>query len=69
MIRIIDYREAQSLIARKTQRLEDAERVVAPILNDVRREGDAALLAYARKIKATGHPSWMKPVTAPAPSL
>jgi histidinol dehydrogenase len=49
MIRIIDYREAQSLIARKTQRLEDAERVVAPILNDVRREGDAALLAYARK--------------------
>jgi len=49
MIRIIHYREAQSLVARKTQRLEDAERVVAPILEDVRREGDAALLAYARK--------------------
>src|SRR5450631_3850303 len=49
MIRIINYREAQSLVARKTQRLEDAERVVAPILEDVRREGDAALLAYARK--------------------
>src|SRR5690242_9279160 len=49
MIRIIDYRDAQSLVARKTQRLEDAERIVAPILEDVRREGDAALLAYARK--------------------
>ena len=49
MIRIINHREAQSLIARKTQRLEDAERIVAPILEDVRREGDAALLAYARK--------------------
>src|SRR5580704_2416811 len=49
MIRIINYQEAQPLIARKTQRLEDAERIVAPILEDVRREGDAALLAYARK--------------------
>ena len=37
MIRIINYRDAQSLIARKTQRLEEAERVVAPILEDVRR--------------------------------
>ena len=49
MIRIINHREAQSLVARKTQLLEDAERIVAPILEDVRREGDAALLAYARK--------------------
>jgi histidinol dehydrogenase len=49
MIRVIEYRDAQALIARKTQRLEDAERIVAPILEDVRREGDAALLAYARK--------------------
>jgi histidinol dehydrogenase len=49
MIRIIDYRDAGSLVTRKTQRMEDAERVVAPILEDVRREGDAALLSYARK--------------------
>ena len=49
MIRIVNYREAGSLIARKTQRMEDAERIVAPILDDVRRQGDAALLAYARK--------------------
>jgi len=26
-------------------------------------------VAYARRIKATGHPSWMAPVTAPVPSL
>src|SRR5260370_35265496 len=49
MIRIINYREAQSLVARKTQRLEVAARIVAPILEDVRRQGDAALLDYARK--------------------
>jgi len=49
MIRIIDYRDAGSLVTRKTQRMEDAERIVAPILEDVRREGDAALLNYARK--------------------
>ena len=32
----MNHREAQSLVARKTQRLEDAERIVAPILEDVR---------------------------------
>jgi histidinol dehydrogenase len=49
MVRILDYIDAQPLIARKTQRLEEAERIVAPILEDVRRRGDAALLDYARK--------------------
>ena len=49
MIRILDCKDAGSLLTRKAQRLEDAERVVAPILADVRRRGDAALLEYARK--------------------
>ncbi len=49
MIRILNYSEAQALVARKTVRLEDAERVVAPILADVRARGDVALLEYARK--------------------
>ena len=49
MIRILNYRDAQSLIQRKTVRLEQAERIVAPILADVRDRGDAALLDYARK--------------------
>jgi len=41
--------EAEALIARKAVRLEEAERIVAPILADVRARGDAALLEYARK--------------------
>jgi len=49
MIRILTARDAQSLIQRKTIRLEEAERVVMPILADVRERGDAALLDYARK--------------------
>lgn len=49
MIRIIDHKDAGALLTRKAQRLEEAERVVAPILEDVRRRGDAALLQYARK--------------------
>jgi histidinol dehydrogenase len=49
MIRVLDYKEAGALAARKTQRFEEAERVVAPILEDVRKRGDAAVLEYARK--------------------
>jgi histidinol dehydrogenase len=49
MIRILQDKDAQSLIERKAVRLEEAERIVAPILADVRDHGDAALLDYARK--------------------
>jgi histidinol dehydrogenase len=49
MIRILDFNDAPGLIARKAVRLEEAERIVAPILEDVRKRGDAALLEYARK--------------------
>jgi len=57
MIRILEDKKsadgkrsgATSLIARKAVRLEEAERIVAPILADVRARGDAALLEYARK--------------------
>jgi histidinol dehydrogenase len=49
MIRIFEDKDAQSLIERKAVRLEEAERIVAPILADVRERGDAALLEYARK--------------------
>jgi histidinol dehydrogenase len=48
MIRILEHKDARSLVTRKTQRLDEAERVVAPILNDVRTRGDEALLQYAR---------------------
>ena len=49
MIRILQDKDAQSLIERKAVRLAEAERIVAPILADVRERGDAALLDYARK--------------------
>jgi histidinol dehydrogenase len=49
MIRILTGKDAPSLIQRKAVRLEEAERIVAPILADVRDRGDAALLDYARK--------------------
>ena len=49
MIRLFEYQDAAALLTRKAQRLEEAERVVTPILEDVRRRGDAAVLEYARK--------------------
>jgi histidinol dehydrogenase len=49
MIKILNHSDAQALIKRKAIRLEEAERVVAPILAGVRARGDAALLEYARK--------------------
>jgi histidinol dehydrogenase len=49
MIRILDYKDAAGLITRKRVRLEEAERIVAPIIADVRRRGDRALLEYAHK--------------------
>lgn len=49
MIRILREQETTQLIRRKMARLEEAERIVAPILEDVRARGDKALLDYARK--------------------
>jgi len=49
MIRTISFTEVSALISRKTSRLKEAERVVAPMLEAVRERGDAALLEYARK--------------------
>lgn len=49
MLPILTIDQAQTLITRKTQRLAEAEKVVAPILEDVRKRGDEALFEYARK--------------------
>lgn len=49
MLRILALQEAQGFITRKTVRLAEAEQVVAPILDAVRRRGDEAVLEYARK--------------------
>jgi len=49
MLRIVNLDQAQSFIARKAVRLAEAEQVVAPILDAVRKRGDEAVLEYARK--------------------
>lgn len=49
MIRILPISEAGVVRARKIRLLSDAEAVVTPIIADVRKRGDAALLDYARK--------------------
>jgi histidinol dehydrogenase len=49
MVRIVPLEEAQRFITRKTVRLAEAEQVVAPILDAVRKRGDEAVLEFARK--------------------
>src|SRR3990172_2081104 len=52
VIRIVssnNQKELALLFSRRTERLEEAERGVAPIVKAVRREGDRAFVRYARK--------------------
>jgi histidinol dehydrogenase len=49
MLRILPLNEAQGFITRKAVRLTEAEQVVAPILEAVRKHGDEAVLEFARK--------------------
>jgi histidinol dehydrogenase len=55
MIRIISHLDARSVITRRRTRLDQAERAVAPILEEVRAEGDAALLRYAQQFDDLGN--------------
>ncbi|MBI4443878.1 MAG: histidinol dehydrogenase [Acidobacteria bacterium] len=51
-IRIVssnNRKELAHLFSRRTERLEEAERAVAPILKAVRREGNRAVVRYARR--------------------
>jgi histidinol dehydrogenase len=54
MIRIVSHIEAKPFLERRSSRLDEAERIVAPILKDVRSNGDAAVLEYARKFDGLG---------------
>jgi histidinol dehydrogenase len=49
MIRILQSRQIGRLLARRTARLTEAEDVVRPILEAVRKRGDKGLLEYARR--------------------
>ena len=49
MIRILQSSDMGRVLARRTAKYQDAEAIVRPILEDVRKRGDRALLEYARK--------------------
>ncbi|MGI8743899.1 MAG: histidinol dehydrogenase [Bryobacteraceae bacterium] len=49
MLPILNIDQAQALITRKSMRLAEAEKIVAPILEQVRKRGDEALFEYGRK--------------------
>src|SRR6266699_1368775 len=49
MIRILDSKQVGRLFARRAARLGEAEAIVRPILEAVRKRGDRALMEYARK--------------------
>ena len=50
MIRILASKQIGRLLARRASRLSEAEVVVRPILEAVRKQGDKALMKYARKL-------------------
>ncbi len=50
IIRSADRAELEEIVTRRDRRLKQAERVVGPILEAVRRQGDRALVEYARKL-------------------
>ena len=57
MLRIVSSRDRetwQGVVERRTQRSAEAERVVEPILEAVRRRGDDALIEYARRLDGLG---------------
>ncbi len=49
MLRIIDSRQAERILKRRAARLSEAESAVRPILAAVRKNGDKALVEYARR--------------------
>jgi len=58
VIRILQSaKDINRLLSRKVARFEAAEAVVRPILADVRKRGDRALLEYARKFDGLDRPS------------
>lgn len=57
MLRIVSSQDRetwQGVVERRTQRSAEAERVVEPILEAVRRRGDDALIEYARRLDGLG---------------
>jgi histidinol dehydrogenase len=64
VIRILESKDVGRLLSRKAARLSEAESVVRPILEAVRKEGDRALLRYARRFDRFTGKSVRVPLTA-----
>jgi histidinol dehydrogenase len=50
MIRIVDNKQVGKILSRRAAKLDQAEKAVRPILDAVRKRGDAALRDYTRKL-------------------
>lgn len=61
MIRILEASQAGRLLQRKAARFDEAEQVVRPMLEAVRKRGDAAVLEYARKFDGLDRASVVVP--------
>jgi histidinol dehydrogenase len=48
MLRIVESKQVSRILRRRAARLDEAERTVRPILDDVRKRGDHAVIEYAR---------------------
>lgn len=57
MLRIIESKNAGSLLRRRAARMAEAEAIVRPILEAVRKRGDRALVAYARRLDGLDRPT------------
>ena len=62
MIRILEAKDAGRLLERKAVRLGEAELIVRPILDAVRRRGDRALLEYGRQFDGLTRKSVVVPI-------
>ncbi|HYZ85815.1 MAG TPA: histidinol dehydrogenase [Bryobacteraceae bacterium] len=61
MIRILDSKQAGKLLSRKAARFAEAEEVVRPILEAVRKRGDRAVIEYAQKFDGFDRKSLLVP--------
>ncbi len=57
-MRILERRQADELLARRGERMAEAEAVVRPILDAVRERGDAAALEYSRRFDGFAGPAF-----------
>jgi len=64
MIRILQSSDMGRVLARRTAKYQDAEAIVRPILEDVRKRGDRALVEYAQRFDQLDKKSVAIPIQA-----